>query len=346
MSSSPPSNMTQPSMDLLAGPQIIGFLLAWGLQGALTVQVYLYHLSFPEDSRAVKTLVYLVLIYEWVQTGLVTSAATDVYVYSFGSVASVLDYHNTWFSVPIMSAVISFVVQCYFCWRIWTFSRLKVVTGVALFLSFSQMVLGVAGGITLHIIKAGAVGDTINRPIVAAGLFTAVVADVIIAASMTVLLLRSRSGIKRSDDVILRLVRLGIETGAMTATVTLVYALLFVVYTDNLLFECPGLILPKLYSNTLLVSLNNRAYVRRPGGQGDVHTFSGRTLVRDGRADISPEHSSTSQCEPHLLTPRMQIGVAAETYVSRDVDLKMAASNKEDHMELNPIAKGGVVPNI
>ncbi|TBU55403.1 hypothetical protein BD310DRAFT_795576, partial [Dichomitus squalens] len=114
---------------------VVGYCLSWGLQGALTVQVYLYHLSFPADSRALKMLVYLVMIYEWVQTSLVTSYAMEVHVYDFGNVASIVQYHNTWFSVPIMSAGISFVVQCYFCWLIWAFSRLKVVTGVVLFVS-------------------------------------------------------------------------------------------------------------------------------------------------------------------------------------------------------------------
>ncbi|KAH9933651.1 uncharacterized protein BXZ73DRAFT_101034 [Epithele typhae] len=261
--SSPPA--LPPSIGLLAGPQLLGFFFSWALQGILTTQACKYHiycLYFPDDHRWTKCLVAGVVIWEWIQTGLVTQTAFDIDVTHFGDISVLTAYGNTWFSVPVMSAVVSFVVQCYFAWRVWVLGKSKIAVGVILFLSFSQTVLGIAGGITLKIIDANAVEASVNRPIVAAGLVVATVVDVLIAALMTYYLLQARSGMRQTDAVVNKLVTLVVETGALTATVAFLYCVIFLLDTKDLLFECPALVLPKLYSNTLIVSLNNRAFIR------------------------------------------------------------------------------------
>lgn len=68
-----------------------------------------------------------VLIYEWVQTGLITAAAMQIYVYDYGNVISMLAFHNTWFSATIMCGLISAVVQTFFAWRIFKLSRSRVL---------------------------------------------------------------------------------------------------------------------------------------------------------------------------------------------------------------------------
>ncbi|KAI0788165.1 hypothetical protein C8Q74DRAFT_660754 [Fomes fomentarius] len=90
----------------------------------------------------------------------------------------------------------------------------------------------------------------------------AALVDVIIAASMTVLLLRGKSDLMRSDFRVHRLVQLTIETGSLTAIVAIVDLLCFTAFSSTLLYECPSLVLTKLYSNTLVESLKNRAVLR------------------------------------------------------------------------------------
>ena len=76
---------------------------------------------------------YGLLIYEWVQTGLATDAAFDNFVYNYGVPGELVQFHNTWFSVTIMCAFVSFVVQTFFAWRIWILGRSKILTGIILF---------------------------------------------------------------------------------------------------------------------------------------------------------------------------------------------------------------------
>ncbi|KAI0630712.1 hypothetical protein C8Q77DRAFT_221984 [Trametes polyzona] len=250
---------------LIAGPQLLGFFLAWGLQGVPTVQTYLYHILFPDDGLVTKTLVYGTFVYEWAQIALITQTAFEINVYHFGDLNSLTDFHNTWFRTPIMCAIISAVVQWYFCWRILAFSRLKVLVGAMAVLVFVQMALGIAAGILLHVMHVSAVGPlpSVVTTVFIVWFTTSATVDVLIATCMTYCLLKSKSGIHRSDALVSRLVRLTIETGVLTAAFAILNAVLFAASPQTFkVYQCVALVLPKIYVNTLLANLNNRAVMR------------------------------------------------------------------------------------
>ncbi|KAH9930192.1 uncharacterized protein B0H18DRAFT_1116893 [Fomitopsis serialis] len=73
---------------ILAGPKLLGYFFNWALLGVLTLQTYLYHVSFPHDPLLLQCLVYGMLAFEWVQTGLVTGVAFEIFVYNYGDLNS------------------------------------------------------------------------------------------------------------------------------------------------------------------------------------------------------------------------------------------------------------------
>lgn len=95
--------------------------------------------------------------------------------------------------------------------------------------------------------------------------------DILIASTMIYHLRRiwAKNGCL-SDHVLVRIVRLTVETNLVTTTVSIVSLVMIAVYPDKNWYVCPTYILGKLYSNTLLVSLNNRISFRdaygAPGG--------------------------------------------------------------------------------
>ena len=116
--------------------------------------IVIYYLWFPKDKRFMKALgeisqriipicltvpvlytVYGVLAFEWVQTGLVTQSGFEAFVYGFGDVGGLTQYHNTWFSITIMCPLVSGVTQTFFAWRIWTLGRSKILAAAVLFVS-------------------------------------------------------------------------------------------------------------------------------------------------------------------------------------------------------------------
>ncbi|KAI9450722.1 hypothetical protein BJY52DRAFT_1125774, partial [Lactarius psammicola] len=98
---------------------LFGCLFNWALYGVLIVQIYVYSYNFPKDRRSVKFLAYFVFVLETAQTAL---TGTDVYywfVAGFGDVGRLGNSHFIPIDVPIMTGIISLVVQGYFCYRIW-----------------------------------------------------------------------------------------------------------------------------------------------------------------------------------------------------------------------------------
>ncbi|KAI0929976.1 hypothetical protein AcV5_006804 [Taiwanofungus camphoratus] len=229
----------------------------------LVVQVYFYHLWFPHDAIALKCFVYGILAYETVQTGLVTAVAFDVYVYGYGNMTALVNFHNTWFSVTIMCSVISAAVQCFFAWRIWVVARSRVLLAVILFLSVGQMCVGIVGGSKLRVVDPSAASSSSVTPIISTWLAGAALVDVIIAIAMTIQLLKAKTGIPYTDALVNRIIRLVVETGTLTATIAVLDVIFFTVLNKTLLHECPALILAKLYANTLVTNLNNRVIMNR-----------------------------------------------------------------------------------
>jgi len=232
----------------------------------LTTQVYLYYIFFPLDSRTLKCLAYGVFIFESIQTGLTTAAAFDQYVYSDGNVARVDTFPYVWFSVPIMAAITAAVVQIFFAWRIKILDRSSsyILPVTVVMLALMQLGAGTAGGVKMH--QAGIAADLgpADASLIA-WLVGAALNDVVIAVAMTYLLLKARTGVAKTDAVISSIIRLTVETGTITAALAIVDIALVTAPSlrTTLLYQGPAPVITKLYANTLLVNLNNRAFVRK-----------------------------------------------------------------------------------
>ncbi|CCL98278.1 uncharacterized protein FIBRA_00272 [Fibroporia radiculosa] len=327
------------------GPQILGTFFNWALLGVLNIQVYLYTVSFPRDRLFFKCLVYSLLIYEWVETALVTTSFFNVYLYNFGNPEAVIGFQYTWFAVPVMGAVVSAIVQIFFAWRIYILSRLRWLAGTIILLSLIQLGAGLAGGAKLEQLPAWE-ATKLAEPELITWLVTSGVVDLVIAVSMTILLLYSKTGVKSTDAVIDRIVRLGIETGTLTATMAIICAIVANVPPVNqtLVFECIALVLVKLYANTLLTNLNSRTLSKKVRsaeesfatnrielpvrGDTSVAEFDGLSTGRtlDGASPFGPKPSMEgTTCSDH--SPRPQVAVihiqqeAAREKMSTDAGL-------------------------
>jgi hypothetical protein len=106
-----------------AGPLLFGLLFNWTLYGALCVQIYIYSYNFSNDKLSIKLLTYFLFTLETVQTALTGADLYYWFVTGFGDGAHLQDSHFAPIDVPIMTAVSSFIVQAYFCYRIWMLNR-------------------------------------------------------------------------------------------------------------------------------------------------------------------------------------------------------------------------------
>ena len=80
---------------------------------------------------------------------------------------------------------------------------------------------------------------------------------------MSFLLLRRNSRIPATHTIVMRLVHLVVETGALTATAATLDLILLLAFPDDNYHAAVTFTLAKLYSNSLLVLFNNRTRLQR-----------------------------------------------------------------------------------
>lgn len=222
----------------------------------------IYHISFPNDARGIKLLVFGILILETLQVCL---GAADIYYWFGAGYGNMIRLGRTYlspFDTPLMGSLTSFTIQIFFCYRIRVLRKefwpLCILIGT---ISTTQLYGGISGGIRGYLNK-----DFSSRDLHVEDAFLWLignaVADFLIAVTMIFLLLKSRTQEhKFTNDVISRLVRLIMETNSLTAGVAVFSVILFVAFPNANYFICPTLVIGKLYSNTLLVTFNNRIFL-------------------------------------------------------------------------------------
>ncbi|KAJ7099044.1 hypothetical protein C8R43DRAFT_1048687 [Mycena crocata] len=268
-----------PNVGSITASPLLGSLLNFFLFGTLAVQVYVYRVCFPKDRLAIKWLVYLVALSMLVCTCL---NAADAYYWWGSGFGDIVKFGDARFSpgyTPLWGSVIALAVQLFFCYRISVFgSGAMWWSGVIALVSMLQAAGGMGGGIKA-LITHNAQHDEIRTKLVYMWLVGDAVADLMIAVTMTTLLMQASE--PQTRDIVRGIIRLIIETNSFSASVAIVGLVLFAALPGTDYFVCPTMVLPGIYANTLLVLLNNRAAPDRSRKNVDYSPDSG-AYVSDG----------------------------------------------------------------
>ncbi|KAF9484539.1 hypothetical protein BDN70DRAFT_872318 [Pholiota conissans] len=255
----------------VAGPLYLGTLLNWGLYGILVVQVYIYWTAFPSDQWHTKTLVYSLFILDTLQSILLAKDGFATFASGFGNKDQLNSVGLVWFSVPVLAAVVSLIVECFFAYRIWVLSgRSYYIPSAIVATSVTQAVAAILAGIkALQVQKYSLLQESARVQITVWHVGSAA-CDVLIALSMCYYLWKRDTGFKRTHTMIVRLIQLTIETGTATASVAIIDLILFSAGAGKVYFITPAFVISKLYANTVVVIFNNRAQIVSRSHQSTV----------------------------------------------------------------------------
>ncbi|KAI0261479.1 hypothetical protein BGY98DRAFT_1053324, partial [Russula aff. rugulosa BPL654] len=268
-------NYIPSNFEKVAAPQLLGPVWNWFLYGALLVQFYVYSYNFPRDSRLIKLLVYIVFFLETVQTAL---SGADLYYWfavGFGKSDHLFSSFFSFLDVPIMGSSVALIVQFFFVYRIWVLSEKRwwwlcvcvMICLLSIVGAFGAFTAGVSSYLSALLLEGPGL-----QVLEMTWLIANTLSDMLIAFSMLYHLRRiwARDG-NLSNHVLVSIVRLIVETNLATTTVSIVSMLMAFLYFEENWYMCPTYVLGKLYSNTLLVSLNNRISIRDTyGARGGV----------------------------------------------------------------------------
>jgi len=253
-----------PNISIIVGPAFFAHIANWFLEGILIMQIYIYYQWFPDDKRMIKCLVYSLFILDTLQACLGTSDGFYWFAIGFGNMNIVTKPHISAFDAPILDGIIALIVQTFFCWRIKVLQKSWWLPLVIFTVSLAGFIGALASGYkTFQSNDLSKLG--LFKWEFSLWLASSALADTLIAIVMTFVLLRSRSKTyEQTNNVLVKIVRLTVETNIITASLAVLslVVLLAIPQFPNITMT-PGFALGKSYTNTLLAILNNRIYMKR-----------------------------------------------------------------------------------
>ncbi|KAI0672047.1 hypothetical protein C8Q78DRAFT_1077627 [Trametes maxima] len=258
--------------------EFIGFTLATTLYGITVLQGYFYYRQYLHDTLRLKVLVAVVLAADTLTTLMMAHAIYTYVVLDFGEPLKI-DLITWSFSSENGFAVLTaFIVQCYFGQRLWIFSRKNVVfVGLLFFMAFFALGTGLAVTIRTFIEPTWAALGTVTSRILL-GLYSGAssVCDALIAAGLCYYLQTNRSGLRKTDTIVDKLMVYAIERGLLTTTCQVMHMILTVALPGRPIFLPFAMLESKMYANALLATLNVRKSLtdgKGPIELGRSHSF-------------------------------------------------------------------------
>ncbi|KAF5350322.1 hypothetical protein D9758_012803 [Tetrapyrgos nigripes] len=315
MAAIPPSPLVSHDTILNIGPVLIGALMSYLLMGTLIVQLYIYYMSFPDDRLFVRLTVYSVFVLDLVSTVAITNTVWLMLILGWGRFENLhlVDWGFT--TVPLWTSLSSAIVQVFFSWRVWMLGSNRSINRYEkkFWMTMTVLIFAVSvtqvGGAIVSTARFVPISDlafiSICFPSTATWLSASAAADVMITVCLTVLLGRaiaqSRSDhysriTRKTDALLTRIIRNTIETAAITAGAAILELILFFRLPNRGLHIAIALILSKLYTNTLLASLNSRASFRRR--DDSVGSFSHIESQLDHHVPHAPSGTGPSLRQP------------------------------------------------
>ncbi|KAF8148043.1 hypothetical protein B0H34DRAFT_778645 [Crassisporium funariophilum] len=296
----------------VAGPLVVGYLTHWGLFGVLSMQVYMYYLAFADDSRRHKAVVYGVYLLEIIQTIIMTRSAFHAFGEDFGNLEALDEIGLQWLGVPLISAMVGFLAEGVYAYRLKVLSDSNFVTGLVLTLATIQL----GGGIGLAFqIKDTPYFSQVPRMriFIAGGIWNGgtFLCNVTIAIFMTYYLVRgkNRSEIKQTQVFLAKIIRLTIETGIITAALALINFTIALLPGHPTYWVAISAVLGTVYSISMMAVFNSRMKVSRKIPPLEVNFISnlmaGHQVMPNGSIGNAIQLHGGIQQEGHipLLTP-------------------------------------------
>ncbi|PAV24090.1 hypothetical protein PNOK_0115800 [Pyrrhoderma noxium] len=238
------------------GPILIGIFISCLLYGASMVQIWNYFSVYKHDRLWMRLYIGLLLIEDTVNTAFAIAWIYNLVITNFGNVEPFGLSNWLLETDPLLGAIISFSCQAFFTWRLhclvkrWWIPILILIPSLA----------GTAGGISASIILRIHPDLSDLRkftPYLYFWLIPTVAADFIITGMMIYFLRQRRTSFARTESILNKIIRLAIQSCLLTTIVTLADIISFVV-TPLPIHIAFSYCTPKLYTNSVLSSLNSR----------------------------------------------------------------------------------------
>ncbi|KAJ7629574.1 hypothetical protein B0H17DRAFT_1340027 [Mycena rosella] len=301
-------------LDNTMGSMLLGVIVSAVLYGISLLQCLFYFTRYDRDPLYLKTLVITTLVLDTLHLIFVIHTVYHYLISSYykNDVLQVMIWSVSLEALP--TGVTAALVQSFYAYRVWRMSHHNVIlTGMILLLVMATSgvlnlthklpplriagrslwycmgVLALEARTYERLLRISPLTISIN------GLSTG--ADVIITTTMCFMLRQTRPASLATETMINRLILFTINTGLLTSLCAVASLVSLIVSPKTLIYASFYFCIGRLYSNSLLASLNARTVIRGQINDIDTNFHIKSTYVRRTRSNLSRDVFATPATE-------------------------------------------------
>ncbi|KAF8665401.1 hypothetical protein AX16_000420 [Volvariella volvacea WC 439] len=307
--------------DMTVGILLLGLFLNTYLYGLVTYQFLVYHLTKFNDPLWIRSVVGALFVTDTVHSAVAVYAAWEMCVTNYNNPASLFFVSWTIPFTAIATSVAAILSQFFLGHRVLILTKSKILAGIIGLLSVLGFIFSVYAGVRSGIIKEVANFDPL-RPFVACWLGFQTAADLLITFVLTFVLSRSRTGFRKTDHIINRLIRGAVQTGLFASIFALADLATFLLHRDTNLYAFFAYPIGRIYTNTLLDTLNARAELKNMNSTLDVESEANSNAYRLQNQTLASHTGHTVhsiQVQKEVVTDRQDQRSVDAKYPKDDV---------------------------
>ncbi|KAJ7104448.1 hypothetical protein B0H15DRAFT_766897 [Mycena belliarum] len=275
------------------GVYLIGILLNTFLYGLVLAQFLQYFQTKSDDPLWIRAVVWALLFTDTIHSAVEIYGAWEMGVSNFGNLTS---FATVSWIIPftaVATSVVAIITQSFLAYRVLCLTGSKVLVGVICLSSVLGLVFGCIAGVASGIIKQVAHFGPIV-PYVVLWLAFQSITDFLITVSLIAVLARWRTGSRTMETIINRLIRGALETGTFASAFALADLFSFVFFRETNLYAMFAFPIGRIYTNTLLHTLNARAGLRHTASCIDCNSDARRPFFTLCRLLTSIQRNATT----------------------------------------------------
>ncbi|TFK98760.1 hypothetical protein BDV98DRAFT_606549 [Pterulicium gracile] len=300
----------------LVGPPLIGTFLAAILLGIYLMQVYIYFKNFYKDRKLLKLLVSGVCFIEIVHMAVVVQGVYEMSVLDFMHPERFYKMTPGLYIAAYILGVTHLIIPIFLVYRIRVLTQsvwLVVFLGP---LAIARGIISIALSVISHSLGSVTAFSANYTWLIMLSLSLGVLTDLLLSGVMVLLLHRKRKNSisKETGRVMVKLILYTVESGAITALVSLMTLIVLVAMPKNYAWVGFLIVVPKVYANTLMASLNGRLSMKPEQASVSITDFGFGSVPCTPPAGVN---SFVTTLPKGPRTP-IQINKASEVYMQRD----------------------------
>jgi len=265
--------------DTTVGVLLLGIMFNTFLYGLVTYQFLVYRNTKFNDPLWIKCIVGILFTVDTVHSMVAVYSAWETCVTNYANPSSLAVISWTIPFTAVATSVAAIFTQFFLGHRVFKLTKSIVIVGVIGIFSFLGFVFGVYAGVRSGIIKEVANFAPLT-PFVICWLGFQTAADLLITGVLSYVLARSRTGFRKTDTVINRLIRGAIQTGLFASLFALADLFSFVLHRNTNLYAMFAYPIGRIYTNTLLDTLNSRLELMNANANGSENTGDNVTTFK------------------------------------------------------------------